>query len=317
MTPRNLGCERMKTVFVENIENKQRVYDSLLLNPRHLGIFSSDLAIRIISELAKQPLCAMDVSKRLKENEQKIYYHLRKMKAAGIVKLNGTEQRYGMTAKIFQLVSPVIATKLYDEGYDANLLNHIKDPKIEEFLKPFVVDGKLNAKIIVGDPYPHGKFDMGARDGAHIIDLIFLMGKFVNDKSLISYKFDTNIDTSELKENLILFGEPKVNTIIDKINPKLPVYFDYEKGYEIVSNATGSAYDAPRTGIVIKCENPWNKNKKILIISGIGIRGVQASVIAITQYTNKLQENGSSITKIVEGLDKDGDGIIDDIRFLE
>ena len=109
-----------------------------------------------------------------------------------------------------------------------------------------------------------------------------------------------------------------MNTIINKINTKLPIYFDFEKGCEIVSRSTNSSYDAPRMGIIIKCNNPWNKHKKILVISGIGIRGVQASVIAITQHINTLQEkDGNSITKIVEGLDKDGDGVIDDIRILE
>ena len=309
----------MKTVLVENIEDKQRVYDSLMLGPEHLGIFSSDLAVKIIGELAKQPLCAMDIAKKMKQNEQKIYYHLRKMRNAGIVKLNGTEQRYGMTAKMFQLVSPVIATKLYNEGYDTKKANIVQDPAVEEFFKPFINEGKVNSSIIIGDPYPHGKFDMGSRDGAHVLDLAFLLGRLVKDNNSINYKFDTNVDSNDLKENLILFGEPKVNTVINKINSKLPIYFDYEKGYEIVSKASKSTYDAPRIGIIIKCENPWNRHKKILVLSGIGIRGVQASVIAVTQHTNNMAEQTKNVTaaRIVEGLDKDGDGIIDSVRFLE
>lgn len=310
----------MKTVLVENIENKQRVYDSLLINPRHLGIFSSELAVKIINELAKQPLCAMDISKRLKENEQKIYYHLRKMRNAGIVKLNGTEQRYGMTAKMFQLVSPVIATKLYDDGYDVKASASVVNSKAEEFLKPFIKNGKLNSKIIAGDPFPHGKFDTGARDGVHIFDLALLLGKTMNSPEFLNYKFDTDVDSNELKDNLILFGEPKVNMIINEVNPKLPIYFDYQRGYEIVSTMTKEVYDAPRIGIVIKTTNPWNKNKKILIISGIGSRGVKASVIAITHhmdnFMDKADKNGD-IARIVEGLDKDGDGMIDSVRFLE
>ena len=152
-----------------------------------------------------------------------------------------------------------------------------------------------------------------------MMSLAFLLGKFVKNENSINYKFDTNIDNNDLKENLILFGEPKVNTIINKLNLKLPVYFDYEKGYEIVSRATKSVYDAPRVGIIIKCENPWNKHKKILVISGIGIRGVLASVIAVTQHMDNVLENSKSgnIARIVEGLDKDGDGVIDSVRFLE
>ncbi len=309
----------MKTLLVENGGGSQRIYDSLMLESKHLGIFSNELAVRIINELAKHPICAMDVAKKLGQNEQKIYYHLRKMKDAGIVRLNGIEHRYGMTAKIFELVSPVIATKLYEKGYETKNTNFVHNPRVEEFFKPFVNSGVLNSKIIVGDPYPHGKFDMGSRDGVHIINLAFLLGKFVKDKNLIDYKFDTNTDSNDLKENLILFGEPKSNTIINRLNSKLPICFDYEKGYEIVSKLSKSTYDAPRVGIIVKCENPWNKHKKILVISGIGIRGVQASIIAVTQHASDISDSssGNTIAMIVEGLDKDGDGVIDSIRFLE
>jgi DNA-binding transcriptional ArsR family regulator len=309
----------MKSMLVESAEGKQKVYDLLLLKPEHLGIFSNELAVRVINELAKQPACAMDIAKRLKQNEQKIYYHLRKMRNAGIVRLNGTEQRFGMTAKFFELVSPVIATKLYEDGHELSDANPANDPVIAELFSPFIKDRKLNATVIVGDPYPHGKFDMGSRDGVHLFDLALLLGRFLANVKFLNYKFDTNVNTEDLKDNLILFGEPKVNTIIDKINGDLPVYFDYEKGYEIVSKYTGEVYDAPRVGVVIKTVNPWNKNRKILILTGIGIRGVKAAVIAATQHSDKIVSRSKSenVAKIVEGLDKDGDGVIDDVRFLE
>src|SRR3989338_6989664 len=188
--PRNLGCECMKTVFVENIENRQRVYDSLIVSPKNLGIFSNALAIRIIGELAKQPLCAMDVAKKLKENEQKIYYHLRKMRSAGIVKLNGTEQRFGMTAKMFQLVSPVISTKLYDDGYDMQQSRSISNPNVASFFEPFIVNGKLNSKIIVGDSYPHGKYDSPATEGPYTFDFALFIGKLIDGFTFPHYSLE-------------------------------------------------------------------------------------------------------------------------------
>src|SRR3989338_7260239 len=107
----------MKSVFVENGGGTQRIYDSMLVEPADLSIFSNGLAMKIIAELGKKPLCAMDLAKKLGQHEQKVYYHLRKMKDAGLVRPERGESRYGMTAKIYALVSPVIVTKLYDGGY--------------------------------------------------------------------------------------------------------------------------------------------------------------------------------------------------------
>ena len=54
----------------------------------------------------------MDLARKLEQHEQKIYYHLRNLEKAGIIKQTRTEQRYGMTAKIFDVISPVVATKM-------------------------------------------------------------------------------------------------------------------------------------------------------------------------------------------------------------
>lgn len=311
----------MKTMFIENVENKQRVYDSLLLNPRHLGIFSSDLAVKVINELAKQPLCAMDVAKKLKENEQKIYYHLRKMRSAGIVKLNGTEQRFGMTAKMFQLVSPVISTKLYDEGYEVKEDVKNINPAVSDFLKPFVQNGRLNAKIIMGSPTLHGKHSATARDGVHTIDLALFLGKFINGFDMQSYKLDVEVDEKDLKNNLILIGGPKINAITDRVNSVFPIYFDMEKEWAITSTFTKNTYNYEHDAVIVKVKNPFDKKKEILLLAGRRSQGLRSAIIAFTRHTNEVMkgnvENDEIIAKVVRGIDKDGDGIVDSVTFLE
>lgn len=311
----------MKTLLVENTESQQRIYDSLMLNPEHLGIFSNGLAVSIIRELAKRPLCAMDIARKLRQNEQKVYYHLRKMRGAGIVKLNGLEHRYGMTAKIFELVSPVIATKLYEDGYEIKNTD-IKDPDIEEFLHPFVINGRLNAKIVTGAPIPHGKYEATARDGVHVIDLALFLGKFVNGFNQHNYKMDTEVDKhNDLKQNLILVGGPKINTITNNINRKLPIYFDVENNWTITSTLTGNTYDYEDDAVILKLKNPFNKKKELLLLAGRRSRGLRSAIIAFTRYIYEVMEgntkNKKIVAKVVRGIDKDGDGIIDSVVFLE
>jgi glycine/serine hydroxymethyltransferase len=107
---------------------------------------------------------------------------------------------------------------------------------------------------------------------------------------------------------------------MEKINPHLPVYFKSEKEWHIVSKLTNRKYKGPRTGMIMKWDNPVNKKKKILILSGIRSRGMRASIIAVTKFLSKIiesvEENGNVI-KVFEGLDKDGDGVIDSIKILE
>src|SRR3989344_4527631 len=255
----------MKTLLVESGSGSQRTYDSLMLESKHLGIFSSELAISVINELAKQPLCAMDIAKKLKQNEQKIYYHLRKMKDAGIVKLNGTEQRYGMTAKIFELVSPVISTKLYDKGYDTKNTTSVQDPALEEFLKPFIINKKLNAEIII--------------------------------------------------------GSPKINSITDRINDELPIYFDMKKEWIITSKLTKNTYNYDHDAIIVRVKNPFDKSKEIILLAGRRSQGLRSAMLAFTRHTSDIMkgnvENEKMIAKVVRGVDKDGDGVIDSVTFLE
>src|SRR3989344_3767989 len=105
----------MSSKFIEKVgEGYHKVYDSILVDPKHLDVLGNKLTQDIIKKLFRSNLCAMDIARELKEHEQKIYYHLRRLEKAGIVKVVGTEKRAGMIAKMYSTVSPIVATKLYD-----------------------------------------------------------------------------------------------------------------------------------------------------------------------------------------------------------
>jgi len=307
--------------FIENNGNKKLIYNSILVEPKKLNIFGSDLALKIVKELASNPGCAMDLARKLNEHEQKIYYHLRRLENVGVIKQIRTEKRYAMTAKIYSLTSPVIAAKLHEDGYEISN-EEIPTPSnnIEKFLYPFVEDGKLNARIIIGDPYSHGKYDTGSTEGPHIFDFALFLGNMLKSCDFPHYKLDTDVRRDELKDNLILFGNPKTNAVIDMINDQLPVYFNVKEGCSIVSRISNKTYSDARTGLILKTKNPLDKNKSLLLIGGIRTRGFQSAVIAFTKHFDKIFQrntNANEIVCIVEGFDEDSDKIIDNIRFLE
>ncbi|MBI2971899.1 MAG: helix-turn-helix transcriptional regulator [Candidatus Aenigmarchaeota archaeon] len=308
----------MKTLFVEHSGDRQKIYRSLLIEPKKLNILSSDLAIRIVAELGSQQQCAMDLARALKQHEQKIYYHLRNLEKAGIVRQVGTENRYGMTAKIYDVVSPVVAAKLYEGGHTIENPRPIKDHDVEEFLRPFIIDGKLNALTIFGYPYSHGKYDAAAKGDAHAFDLALLLGSFLREVNFPNYMYDVDAREGDVKNNLILIGNTKSNTIIDKMNGGFQIAFDEEGN--VISKKSGKTYKDPSVGVVIKCANPFSKNKKILLLYGIRTRGIRTAIMAITNKLNELvkgAEDDGSLVRIVEGLDRDGDKVIDHVEILE
>lgn len=310
-----MNFKSMQYIIKESKEGQQ-AFKTLIIKPKHLKVLTNELAIKILNQLSKQPSCVMDIARKLKEHEQKIYYHIRKLEKAGIIKLVRKEERVGAIAKIYSVSHPFISVKLFD----GTPLKDVKTRAKEiEFLKPFVEDGKLNAIIVVGSPDPHGRYGAQASDGSAAIDLGLFFGSFIT-KAKPNYKLDTEIRRKDLKKNLILVGGPKANIIIDKINHKLPIYFDVKHEFAIVSTFTKTIYTDDNVGIVIKMKSPFTKNKKILILSGKRFKGTRAAILALIKYIRKIEDGNKfngGVARVVRGIDRDSDGKIDDVEFLE
>ncbi|MFH8080457.1 MAG: ArsR family transcriptional regulator [Candidatus Aenigmatarchaeota archaeon] len=308
--------------LVEEEKEGQKVYETKVLNnPKSLSCFSNDLCLKVIKEIAKSPCCTMDIARRLKQHEQKIYYHIRKLEKYGIIKLEGIEERVGATAKIYSLSSPTFSFKILDEYYT-------KNPKVKplevKFLRPFIENSKFNALIIVGSPDPHGKYKAQASDGYCAINLGAFLGQFVSQIKLPIYKLDTQVNDNDLKKNLIIIGGPKINMIAERINEKLPIYFNYSDellDWTIISTLSKKIYKEKEIGVIERLKNPFNEEKEIIFLSGKGFRGTISAVIGFTNYLKKVSEgnlyDSKVIARVVRGIDGDGDGLIDDVDFLE
>ena len=308
--------------LVEDTKVGQKAYETLLVDkPRLFSILGTELALKIIKELAKEPSCAMDVARRLKVHEQKVYYHVRRLEELGLIKIIDMQERVGAIAKIYAPTSSVISFKLFDG-------EHIEDVKTRaeelKFFRPFVEDGKLNAMIVVGSPDPHGKYKAPASDGYCAIDLGMFLGQFINDSKIPYYKLDTQVQNEDLKNNLIIVGGPKTNIIADKINKQLPIYFDYSEEFlewNIVSTLSKTVYREAQTGFIVRIPNPFADGKEILVFSGKGFKGTRAAVLAFIKHLKKIMKGNSvkpdTVAKVVQGIDVDSDGIIDEVEFLE
>ncbi|MBT7903038.1 S-layer protein [Candidatus Woesearchaeota archaeon] len=276
----------------------------------------SQLALDIMKTIAITPLYPAQIAKKLKQHEQKIYYHIRKLEQNGFVKVVFEENKQGATARYYQLSEPafVLRFKEFDETQKFSKISS----DAHSFLEPFIVDGKLDALIIVGSPDPHGPDKARSRDGYYGMDLALFLGTFLNYVPGYNVKLDTETREVDLKQNLIIIGGPIVNKTMAKFNDYLPVRF---KEKVVFSKISKKEYVSDETGIIVKCDNPFANDKKILVVAGKRYSGTRAAIIAFLKNFKEVRAGNiykrKILAKVVEGVDLDSDGIVDDIEFLE
>src|SRR3989339_402514 len=229
------------------------------ISAEHAKCVSSELAQKILNLLAKEAMYPIDIAKALKVHEQKVYYHIRNLEKAGIIKIVRKETKQGATANFYALTEPAFVIKFKDFETTSKI-GQIRNES--EFLEPFIRDGKLDALIIVGSPDPHGPDKARSRDGYYGMDLALFLGTFLNYVPKFSVKLDTEVHESDLQNsNLIIIGGPRVNVVAEKVNKKLPIHFD---GSSITSKVSGKIYQSDEIGFIVKAKSPFNPDKQVL-----------------------------------------------------
>lgn len=280
---------------------------------------SSELAQKILFELAAKPSYPKEIAKKLNVHEQKVYYHIRNLEKAKIIEIAKTEIVSGAVANFYKLVEPSFVIKFKEFQTTQKIAELAQRPK--SFLEPFIEDGNLNSVIIVGSPDPHGPEKARSRDGYYGIDLALFLGTFLNYIPSLNVRLDTEARKEDLEKNIILIGGPVVNCISEKINDKLQIRFVKEENWKIKSLVSGKEYLSDETGVIIKTKNPFNPKKFILLVAGKRYAGTRAVMIAFIKHFNEIIKgnkfNNKILAKVVEGVDLDSDGMVDDVDILE
>ena len=289
------------------------------IKPEGAKSISSELAVKILRLLSGKPMYPIELAKELKVHEQKIYYHIRNLEGAGIIKVVKQEGRQGAVAKYYALDQPALVVK-FREMEETHKLFSMKAGS--EFLEPFIKDGQLNALIIVGSPDPHGPEKARSKDGYYGMDLALFLGTYLSYVPKFHVKLDTEAREEDLKaNNLIIIGGPVVNRIMGLANPKLPVRFDEKQQWAIYSGITETSYPTDESGLIVKARSPFNPDKSILVVAGKRHFGTRAAIIAFLRHFEELARGNvhdrTVKARIVEGVDLDSDGIIDDVEFRE
>lgn len=273
----------------------RRKFRALKLELNQLKALMHPIRLKILSELST-PQYSANLAKKFGMSEQRLYYHMRLLEKAGLIKVVKKESKRGALARIYQSTSQAFGIVLPGAETEAR--------------GPEFLDWFMESLIVVGSPDPHGPYKARARDNYYAAELALYLGRF---KPKISVKTDTELRPEDRKNNLILVGGPIVNVLADEVNSKLKVKFSTSNGTVIESSITGKKYYDEECGLIALTENPWDKTKKVLILAGKGYKGTKAAIVGLSKYPNELKES----PRVVLGVDVDGDGVVDDVEFLE
>lgn len=293
-------------------------------NPEKLKAVLSSQRWKILEILAERPAYPAQIAEKLKIHEQRVYYHINQLEKAGIIEVVKREERGGALAKFYTLKNYAFALELpYGEEKLLTLPMHEENPVLKNFLFPFISGGKINCKIVVGSPDPHGPYQVRGRDGHYGIDLALFLGQYGSIPDKFSTKLDVDVKAEKAdNDNMILIGGPLTNTITHEINNFLPVKFERERFpfRAIISEKTNKKYSEDSCGLLAKIINPKNPEKAIMVLAGVRFNGTKSAVLALTRFSDKILKNYSGEDNwacIVKGIDFDGDGKIDSIEVLE
>ena len=298
-------------------------------DPQKLKMVLNNLSWKILSMLAEVEMYPMEIAKKLGVHEQKVYYHIRKLAKAGAIAVVREEEKKGAIAKYYRAVSPAFGIEL-PFGY-----RHIKtatfaymDMQLQQFFNPFIKKGgSFDGKIVVGSPDPHGPFKARARDGHYASYLTLFLGQFVRLPMDFIIKLDVDMKAEkEENNNLILVGGPGTNLLTQEVNDCLPIRFSMmpsEHGFlfgGLVSQKTQNVYTGDAVGVVARIANPWNKEKRIIVLAGNKAVGTKACVLALARFWKQTLKNfkgDNNFAAVIQGFDLDGDGKVDSIEVIE
>jgi len=302
---------------VRKKENEVYSLPAKEITHRQAKEITSELAFKIVKKLAEKPMYPLMLAKALRVHEQKVYYHIRNLEAAGLIQVTSQKQVQGAVAKYYSVEKPAFVVMVRE----MEKTTKFSPQSSVDFLEPFIRDGQLNASIIVGSPDPHGPDKARSRDGYYGIDLALFLGTYLTYVPRTLVMLDTEARERDMQNNLILIGGPIVNKVTQEVHTALPLYFDKEQNWAVYSKISGQSYPSDEVGIIVAGTNPFNKKNKVLLVAGRRFSGTRAAIIAFIKHFDVVQEGNvhkkGVLAKVVEGIDLDSDGIIDDVEFRE
>lgn len=283
--------------------------------PAAVGVGAS-----IIRALGDGPDYPSRIARELKLYHQTVYYHVRKLEKAGLIKKVGRTLVRGGSADLYALAADGyavefdVAGELFDGFHSVS-----RSRPLAHFLQEYIPRGEFDGWIVVGSPEPHGPNRTQGRDAHYAVQLGFALGQFVKLPSRFPVKLDVDLKNEKLeKSNLLIIGGPRTNLVASELNASLPIRFSEDNFWGSIVDTGGRRWVSEWEGLVVKVRNPWNRNKACVLAAGLSGAATKAAIIGMTNFADQLFETyiDGDFALVLRGTDMDGDGKVDGVEVL-
>lgn len=303
---------RMQLAAVDAENGRLRGYLKALTSLKELKMLANPVRVKILKALASKPMSISEVAEELSISEQLAHYHLSKLRECGLVRGIESFRVRGTLATRYTLSVDGFAI-LFREASEE------KPCRVPSPIFELLFEKDKEVYLVLSSPEPHGPFRSRGRDHYLAAHLAYALGSFYGGRIDFQVILDTEfMRKRRVEANLIIFGGPVVNMVAAAINESLPIRFNIEKNNAIVSNASGKTYYEDDCGIVEFSPTPLGK---VILIAGRHLTGTKAAVIAVFKNPVELAKpntyDENTIAHVIQGMDGDGDGEIDDVVILE
>lgn len=281
---------------------------------------AAGLGHKILRLLAAGPNYSSSIARELKLYHQAVYYHMKRLEGAGLVRRVSQKTVRGGKAQLYALSADGYAVEFDVKGVEYGPPPGLpRSERLGRFLREFLVGGQLEGWIVVGSPEAHGPNRTQGRDGHYAIQLGFALGQFVGVPRTFPVKLDVDLKTEKLQSsNLLVVGGPRTNVIAAELNSHMPVRFSEEAFFGAIVDTSGRKFLSEFDSVLTKIRNPWDHSKVCVVAAGLSGAATKAAVIGMTNMAEDVLAayDGGDFAEVLHGLDMDGDGKVDSVEIL-
>jgi DNA-binding transcriptional ArsR family regulator len=234
---------------------------------------------KILNMVSERDMTVSELVSELDMGRQTLYYNLEKLQEGGLIASEGSRPKY--------FSSDIAAYYFRPENVEPEK-NPLMLENVPDILEGFVEDRKIDARVIVGAPYPHGEHDRRHKNAYKAGEITAILGNYGRKRQQLIY-MDTEVDEKISERPLISVAGPLVNTLTDELNSEMPAKFTEGHDRIITENST---YSGDETGFIAKAEV---EGKERIVVAGLFGLGTSAAIEALSSRAQELGENGAVV----------------------
>ena len=249
------------------------------VDEKGLKSLNSDIRRKILEKASEKKVSIEDLTEKLDVKQQAAYYHVEDMLDSGLLEASESRPRYFSAEKSAYYFRP---------GFVEPEENPLMLENVPEILRGFVENRKIEARIIVGAPYPHGKHERRHKTAYKAGEISAILGNYGRRRQQLIHT-DTELDEKLRGRPLISVAGPLVNTLSEELNGKMPARFTESHDKIITEENT---YSGDETGFIAKTEVG---GKERMVVAGLFGLGTSAAIEALSSRAGELGEKGAIV----------------------